>query len=119
MDSERATPISCPIQVVTNPRGCIMRRHWIPNPQGKGLKSNQSEWLHSKTKPIRLPEVLIPEILEYAHQLDKGTISQQSDENLGQALSILEGCLDAKKFPAQNGGAIRKEIKKALSLLQC
>jgi len=112
------TPFLCPVEVITNLRGCIMRRHWTPNPQGKGLKSNQSEWLHSKTKPIRLPEVLIPQILEYAHKLDKGTISQQSDENLGQALSILEGCLDAKKFPANKGGIIRQEIKRALSLLQ-
>ena len=95
-----------------------MRRHWIPNPQGKGLKSNQSEWLHSKTKPIRLPEVLIPEILEYAHKLDKGTISQKPDENIKQALSILEDCLDSKKYPANKGGAIKREIKKALSLLQ-
>jgi len=104
--------------VVINPREYIMRRYWKPNPHGRGLKPNQSKWLNSETKSIRLPEVLIPEILEYAHKLDKGTISQKPDENIKQALSILEDCLDSKKYPANKGGAIKREIKKALSLLQ-
>lgn len=95
-----------------------MKRHWIPNPHGIGLKPNSSEWLNSKTKPIRLPEILIPEILEYAHQLDKGTIRQKHEGNLKQALSILEDCLDSKKYPANKGGAIKNEIRKVLALLQ-
>ncbi len=104
--------------VVINPREYIMRRYWRPNPHGRRLKPNQSKWLNSETKPIRLPEVLIPEILEYAHKLDKGTISQNFDENIKQFRSILEGCLDSKKYPSNRGGAIKKEIKKALSLLK-
>jgi len=104
--------------VVINPREYIMRRYWKPNPHGRGLKPNQSKWLNSETKPIRLPEVLIPEILEYAHKLDKGNCERQHEGNLKQALSILEDCLDSKKYPANKGGAIKREIKKALSLLQ-
>jgi len=95
-----------------------MRIRWKPNPHGRRFKPNQSKWLNSETKPIRLPEVLIPEILEYAHQLDKGNVSQKSDENIRQVRSILEGCLDSKKYPANRGGAIKKEIKKVLELLR-
>ena len=95
-----------------------MRRYWKPNPHGRGLKPNQSKWLNSETKPIRIPEVLISEILEYAHKLDKGNISQKSEENIKQAYSILEGWLDSKKYPANRGGAIKKEIKKVLELLR-
>lgn len=95
-----------------------MKRYRSPNPHGKGLRPNTSSWKHSQTKPIRLPEALIPQILEFAHQLDKGDCELQQEGNLKEVISILEDCLDSKQYPANKGGAIKKRIKEALDLLQ-
>ena len=40
--------------------------------KGAGRKA---DWKHGKTKTIRVPEVLADEILEYAHKLDIGDIT--------------------------------------------
>lgn len=40
--------------------------------KGAGRKA---DWKHGKTKTIRVPEVLAEEILEYAHKLDIGDIT--------------------------------------------
>ena len=47
--------------------------------KGAGRKSG---WLSGKTKPVKLPELLIPEIIEFARVLDQVKIDLELDEAL-------------------------------------
>ncbi|MFM6136954.1 MAG: hypothetical protein ACKPCP_22870 [Sphaerospermopsis kisseleviana] len=52
-----------------------------------GARSNagaKSKWKHGKTKPVRIPESLIPKVLEYLQNLDKVGII----ENVSQSKSV-------------------------------
>ncbi|BDA71324.1 hypothetical protein RIVM261_002150 [Rivularia sp. IAM M-261] len=57
----------------------------MPNPGGtkKNLVPMQSVWRHQPTKTIRVPEVLVDKILEYAHKLDKEIPEQRIEINDG------------------------------------
>ena len=94
-----------------------MKRNHVPNPSGVGLTPNYSTWRNSKTKPIRVPEILSAQVMEYAHQLDRGITEQTDREDIEQAIAILEDCLDNKKYPSNKGGAIKRKIKEALGYL--
>lgn len=38
-----------------------------------------STWNHTPTTAVRVPEPLVKQILIYAHELDKGTVQNQTD----------------------------------------
>ena len=48
------------------------KRHWTPNPTGKGLPPGK--WAHLPTKLIRVPEVFAGEVLAIARALDEGKL---------------------------------------------
>jgi len=79
-----------------------------------------------KTKAVRIPVSLVDEVLEIAHQIDDERTRVQGenreiasvkseDSSIADVIAILEASL---KMQANRGGAIKKEIKKALELLK-
>ncbi len=90
--------------------------------KGAGRKA---DWKHGKTKTIRVPEVLAEEILEYAHKLDVGditdydTISKVVDltgitvpEIRGRRFVFLSDLMKAEYeiFPLSLGETVRAEL---------
>jgi len=94
----------------------VSDRHWTPNPEGKGLKPMPTKWIHTPTKQIRVPEVLVDEIIDAALKLDQGQQpASVSDEDLQVAIELLEEALTMK---ANVGGKIKKAIRAALAILK-
>jgi hypothetical protein len=50
---------------------------------GAGAKS---KWKHGKTKTIRIPELLVSQVLDYTEKLDKGVIIE--NETLSKTLNL-------------------------------
>ena len=79
-------------------------------------------WSSGTTKVIRIPEVFASKLYEIARHLDEGgecllqdkTICHVTD-NREEAITILKESL---LLPANKGGAIKKEIKRAIKLLE-
>ncbi|SKB11424.1 conserved hypothetical protein [Planktothrix sp. PCC 11201] len=80
------------------------------NPNTEGL--SQPKWVNKPVKVYRLPEAIAPKVLEYAHKLDMGSYDRQAE--LAAAIDTLTHALT---LPANTGGAIKKEIRKALDKL--
>ncbi|WP_079680263.1 hypothetical protein [Planktothrix sp. PCC 11201] len=80
----------------------------IPNTSGL----DKSPWVNKPVKVYRLPEAIAPKVLEYAHKLDNGSYDRQAE--LDTAIDTLTQALT---LPANTGGAIKKEIRKALDKL--
>ena len=79
-------------------------------------------WKSGKTKVIRIPETFSTKLYEIARHLDKGGDCLLQDkttchvtDNRGEAIIILKESL---LLPANKGGAIKKEIKRAIKLLE-
>ncbi|EDZ93763.1 MAG: hypothetical protein P5702_06905 [Limnospira sp. PMC 1291.21] len=97
------------------------------NPDTSGLK--QPKWINTPTRAIRVPDVFADELLAIAHRLDQGDViekpanSNGNHQAVGELLSdqsrqqIIDILLAATKMKAGNGGAIKLEITKALTLL--
>ena len=83
------------------------------------LVTEKPKWENLPTKAIRVPEIFRGEIMEFARILDRGnSIKRNTDyshKDIEQAISILKKSL---KLPANRGGAIKQEIRKAIRLLQ-
>jgi hypothetical protein len=84
----------------------------MPNhtPNTSGL--DKSPWINKPVKVYRLPEAIAHDVLEYAHKLDKGNYDRKVE--LDTAIDTLTHALT---LPANTGGAIKKEIRKALDTL--
>ncbi len=84
------------------------------NPNTEGL--SQSKWVNKPVKVYRLPEPIADDVLAYAHKLDKGeeVNNRVNDEQLDNAIATLTHALT---LPANKGGAIKTEIKKAMDIL--
>lgn len=82
------------------------------------LITQKTNWNNLPTKAIRVPEKFADQILEIAKFLDSNKPINPKiptdRENVVQAISILEKSL---KLPANKGGAIKSEIRKAINLL--
>ncbi|MFO7032498.1 hypothetical protein B9T07_21885 [Limnospira fusiformis CCALA 023] len=97
------------------------------HPDTSGLK--QPKWINTPTRAIRVPDVFAEELLAIAHQMDQGDVieipvnSNGNHQAVGELLSdqihqqIIDILLPATKMKAGNGGAIKSEIAKALTLL--
>lgn len=82
-------------------------------------------WKLGKTKVIRIPEVLAEQLYEMARNLDEGQDycllqdknqnSSVTGNNIEKAITVLEKSL---KLPANRGGAIKNEIRKAITFLR-
>ena len=79
-------------------------------------------WKSGKTKVIRIPEVFAPKLYEIARHLDEGDDCLLQDkttchvtDNREDAITILKESL---LLPANKGGAIKKEIKRVIKLLE-
>jgi hypothetical protein len=88
----------------------------MPNPSGnpQNLRSYQSNWRHSPTRQIRVPEVLVDRVLDIAKKLDAGELTE-----INQPLDIEHAIKDVLSDPSitrngRDGGA----VKRALSALQ-
>lgn len=59
----------------------------MPNPKGNPatLKKYKPKWKHGNTRTIRVPVALAEQILEYAHKLDDGTLSQVNGNGVSHA----------------------------------
>lgn len=86
----------------------IIMPNRIPNTSGL----DKSPWVNKPIKVYRLPETIAPKVLEYAHKLDKGDYDRQTE--LDTAIDTLTHALT---LPANTGGVIKKEIRKALGVL--
>ncbi len=83
------------------------------NPNTEGL--SQSKWVNKPVKVYRLPEPIADDVLAYAHKLDKGEKGNVTDnEQINNAIATLTHALT---LPANKGGAIKREIKKAMDIL--
>jgi len=87
------------------------------NPKNNNPKGNpatltpiKAKWKSGKTRTIRVPISIADEVLAAAKLIDEG----QSTSDNAEAIQIL---VNALKLKANAGGAIKKEIKKALELL--
>ena len=77
----------------------------------------KSKWKSGKTKLYRLPEAIAPQVLEYAHKIDAGiTVTSNKADDLDWLFiqDVLRGAL---RLPANKGGAIKAQIRKALEVL--
>ena len=79
-------------------------------------------WRSGTTKVIRIPEVFAMKLYEIARHLDEGGKCLLQDKttchvtgNVENAITILKESL---LLPANKGGAIKKEIKRAIKLLE-
>jgi hypothetical protein len=56
----------------------------MPNPKGNPttLAKYTPKWKHGNTRTIRVPVALAEQILEYAHKLDNGTLSQVNENGV-------------------------------------
>lgn len=100
-------------------------RHLYPKQERKvsqssldNLVTEKPKWKNLPTQAVRIPKKFVNEILNFAKMLDenKSIITHEyiSDKNIEQVVSILEQSL---KLPANKGGAIKREIKEAINLL--
>lgn len=83
------------------------------------LVVEKPKWKNLPTKPIRVPAKFINEITKFAKILDEGieitTYQPTEGKDMEQAIGILEKSL---KLKPNNGSAIKREIKQALTLLK-
>lgn len=88
-----------------------------PVPQGSlaNLRPEKKSWNHSPTKAIRVPEQFADRLLEIAKEIDSKVYTEPQNSDFVQALIILENSLSMK---ANNGSAIKREIRESLGLLQ-
>lgn len=64
--------------------------------EGAGAKP---KWKHGKTTNIRVPEVLVEEVLRLAHRLDEGeSFDFESESKIIDLSKISIGTLEKKKF---------------------
>lgn len=70
----------------------------MPNPKGNEatLKKYTPKWKSGETRTIRVPIALADKILDYAHKLDDGSLSQVNDNRNGKAIAIASQDQDAK-----------------------
>jgi len=94
----------------------------MANPKGtvENLQSYAPQWNFGKTKTIRVPVALAPQVLEFAHALDNGESltqvnKQERSPQLDEAIALLTEALDLK---ANAGGAIKAKIREALGLMK-
>lgn len=84
----------------------------------KNLVTEKPKWINLPTKAIRIPEIFANRLLSIARHWDnqsQETIDTQiNSENIEEAIVILRNSLNMK---ANNGSAIKREIRKALELL--
>lgn len=99
----------------------------MPNYKGNEatLTKYKPKWKSGETQTIRVPVALASQILEYAHQLDEGTIvsNPPADLNIQSLVSVIELLEDVEKTPRNNFSKQKRElVQKAIinlkSLLQ-
>jgi hypothetical protein len=79
------------------------------------LITEKPKWNNLPTKAIRVPEKFAKILLKEAKNLDMGESSQSTSTSIKEAYNILSASLDMK---ANNGSAIKREIRKALELIK-
>lgn len=86
-----------------------------PNPNQTGLVKRK--WNHTPTVAVRIPEQFSDQIIDIARQLDVGEniAVQRNTDDIKKAIRILS---EAQNLKPNAGGAIKKEIRKALQILK-
>lgn len=94
------------------------RKKQIAEKSLNNLISQKTSWKNLPTKVIRIPEIMADDLLAIAKEKDSNDIhslkNTYKDKDVQQVISILQKSL---KLPANKGGAIKKEIKEAIKLL--
>lgn len=81
-----------------------MKRSRSVPPKTAHLEPTPTKWQHTPTVPVRIPQILVDKVQEYALQLDSGNASDISYSNFEvdffdlAAKWSLEKCLEAKTF---------------------
>ena len=75
------------------------------------------KWKSGKTKLYRLPEAIAPQVLEYAHKIDEGVTVTSDKLDVLDWLFVQDVLRGALTLPANKGGAIKAQIRKALEVL--
>ncbi len=92
---------------------------------GAGRKG---EWKSGKTKAVKLPETLVPEILRIARVIDDGqkiqakidSVTESKNESVTQSKVVTEAITilnEALTLKPNAGGKIKEQIRLALKLL--
>lgn len=104
----------------------------MPNPKGNlaTLKHYKPKWKSGATQTIRVPVTLADQLLDYAHKLDDGSLTQvnpvitpQADdvnETLSQVLQVLEEVCETphtSKFTKVLKARIQTEVIERLKQL--
>jgi hypothetical protein len=84
----------------------------------QNLKQFTSDWVHLPTKQIRVPEIYVNEVLEYAHKLDKNVVTNNSQDSLAQVKinAIIEKIETKQK--GYKGNSATQLIKDVLNLME-
>lgn len=99
----------------------------MPNYKGNEatLTKYKPKWKSGDTQTIRIPVALSQQVLDYAHQLDEGTIAlgqaSQSDlKHLSQVINWLEEVerTPRNNFSRQKRELVQKAIEELKALLQ-
>lgn len=82
----------------------------------KNLKKFKPKWHHGETRTIRVPVVLAEEVLELAHQLDRGemqTVTDGEAVRLKEALKEVIAKVEAgeKGYKNNSAGQLIKSLK--------
>lgn len=82
------------------------------------LKPFKSKWTSGKTKLVRLPEAIIPEVLEIAHLIDQGfsVTSEVSQVKPAEAAAILQRVYS---YPGNQGNRMKKALIPLANKLGC
>ena len=92
----------------------------MSNRGGRRSTTWRAGWNAGKTKVIRVPIAFADDLYEIARKLDADCplqdkqVCQVTDNEIKEALSILDGALE---IPGNKGKAIKAEIQKAIELL--
>lgn len=95
----------------------------MPNPKGnvQTLTKYRPKWKSGETRTIRVPVVLVGQILDYAHRLDEGAIapSQLSQIELNHLSQVINWLEDVERTPRNNFSRQKKElIRQAIEKLE-
>lgn len=67
-----------------------------------GTWESGSKWRHGKTRTIRVPQALVPKILEYAKALDKHVVLPENIGDIVNQLTILQAIDSYIEWKRQN-----------------
>jgi NMD protein affecting ribosome stability and mRNA decay len=82
----------------------------------ENLNPNYSKWNNKTTVTIRIPEILKPDILDYAHKLDKSTVTVDNN-SIEDRLRAILAKIDSNGYKRNSAGKLLSDLSDLKSLL--